>query len=438
VAALRAAAEARIALDTPAERAAALPLLDDALTLSGDRDQRLTLLRISAHVVSGLANVESGTEAHAHWTALLRAANEGLRLAGERDAGWLTTKLEALRGLGRYGEALEDARTMTARLMDANTPDAAAAARWLTRARLAWQAAGESPTDEVRQSLDAASRIAPGDPTIAAARQQLLAILKPGRFPPRLAQLGFVANKRNGAAFIVPPVCQIPAGEFLMGSDKRRYPQAYNSELPQHRLNLAAYSIARFPVTVAEYACFVETGQRQPQQWAQQMQNLEHPVTYISWDDAVAYAAWLAQQTGQPWRLPTEAEWEKAVRWDQRSGVAHLYPWGDAFDQSRANTSESGRGGTNAVGSYPNGASPYGAEEMAGNVWEWTHSLYKAYPYTGNDGREVEISPENRVLRGGSWNGVQQAARAAFRTDFGPDYLNNNIGFRLVLVAAGS
>ncbi len=106
---------------------------------------------------------------------------------------------------------------------------------------------------------------------------------------------------------------------------------------------LAAFSIGRFPVTVAEYACFVEAGQRQPQQWPTQLQKLDHPVTYVSWDDAVAYAAWLAQMTRQPWRLPTEAEWEKAARWDRAPGVARLYPWGDMFDPSRANTRESGK-----------------------------------------------------------------------------------------------
>ena len=262
-------------------------------------------------------------------------------------------------------------------------------------------------------------------------------ILPPDRFPPRLAQLGFVAEKRNGVACIIPPICQVPAGEFLMGSDKRRDNQTGLSEQPQHRVNLAAYAIARFPVTVAEYACFVEgANHRQPQQWANQLQKLDHPVVYVSWDDAVAYAAWLAKLTQQPWRLPTEAEWEKAARWDARAGVARLYPWGDTFDASRANTYEGDKGGTTAVGSYPNGASPHGAEEMAGNVWEWTHSLYKPYPYTESDGREVGDSTGNRTLRGGSWNSNAINARAAYRR-VRPGSLNGGVGGRLAL-AAGS
>ncbi len=301
VSALRAAADARIALG---EKAAALPLLNDALTLTSDRAQRLPLLRIYASVLAEVAHGESGTQATAYWNELLRVANEGLRLTGEGDASWLMTKLEALSGLGHNAEVLEIARTLT-------TLPSATAAHWLTRARLAWKLAGDSPTDEVRQSLDAASRLAPNDAAIVTARQQLLSILKPDRFPTRLAQLGFAAQARNGVKFIVPPVCAVPAGEFVMGSDPRRDKEARPEEQPQHRINLATFSIGRFPVTVAEYACFVETGQRQPQQWPSQMQKLDHPVTYVSWDDAVAYAAWLAQTTGQPWRLPTEAEWEK-------------------------------------------------------------------------------------------------------------------------------
>lgn len=242
------------------------------------------------------------------------------------------------------------------------------------------------------------------------------------RCPPKLAQLGFVAKQHNSVAFIIPPVCQVPAGEFQMGSNKR------DDERPQHRVYLSAYAIARFPVTVAEYACFVEAGQRQWNDWANQ--KLDHPVVYVSWDDAVAYAKWLAQLTGQPWRLPTEAEWEKAARWDVRTGVARLYPWGDTFDASRCITSK--ESGITAVGSYPNGASPYGAEEMVSNIWAWTHSLYKPYPYTASDGREVSNSAEKRVLRGGSWIGYAFDARTAYRGYVGPVGLHY-FGFRLAL-----
>ncbi len=267
----------------------------------------------------------------------------------------------------------------------------------------------------------------------------ILPPLPPEQFPPRLASLGFEARKKDGVAYIVPPLCSVPAGEFLMGSDKRQDPQAYDSELPQHRVNLPAFQLARFPVTVAEYVCFVRAGQKEPSGWQSQLGKLDHPVINVSWHDAVAYAAWLAKTTGQPWRLPTEAEWEKAARWDAARQVSRLYPWGDAFDTARCNTSEGGKGGTTPVGSYPTGASPCGAQEMAGNVWEWTSSLFKLYPYSASDGREGANSTGNRVLRGGSWYFDARLARAAYRARGRPDDFIYFRGIRLVLAAsAGS
>lgn len=425
--ALWAAADARIGLG---ERAEALPLLDDALTLTSDRDQRQVLLLLYASVLDQMASQESEASAQSYWNHLLRCASEGLRLAGEQNPVWLAFKLSALTGLGRTQEALDIARYLTAR------PETNAA-QWLARARLAWKLAGETPTDEVRTSLASASRLFPNDSAVAQAQHDLLVILPPNSFPPRLADLDFTAQKRAGVAFVVPPICPVPAGAFLMGSDPRRDKGAQPDEQPQRSIPVGAFSIARFPVTVAEYACFVEAEHSyQPSNWASQLQKLDHPVVNISWNDAVAYAAWLATTTGQPWRLPTEAEWEKAARWDARAGVARLYPWGDSFDQTRCNTREGGKGGTTAVGSYPTGASPCGAEEMAGNVWERTHSLYKPYPYTGNDGREVEKSTDNRVLRGGSWDFYAGDARASVRFSVRPDDRLNGFGvfgFRLAV-----
>jgi len=177
---------------------------------------------------------------------------------------------------------------------------------------------------------------------------------------------------------------------------------------------------------------------RKPQQWQNQLQKLDHPVVFVSWDDVVAYAAWLTRRTGQTWRLPTEAEWEKAARWDASTGTTRLYPWGDKFEAARCNTVENGQDRTTSVGSYPIGASPYGAEEMAGNVWEWTHSLYKLYPYTGSDGREAGSSKDSRVMRGGSWYSTARNTRAAFRAEVRPGALNHSDGFRLLLAGAGS
>jgi formylglycine-generating enzyme required for sulfatase activity len=156
--------------------------------------------------------------------------------------------------------------------------------------------------------------------------------------------------------------------------------------------------------------------------WRTQLQRLDHPVVAVSWQDANAYIAWLREVTRQPdWRLPSEAQWEKAARWDARATASRNYPWGDSFDKERCNTSQSGIGFTTPVGSYPasderrSGASPSGAEEMAGNVWEWTSSLYKPYKYSESDGRESPESTENRTLRGGSWDYVAWGARGVPR-----------------------
>jgi len=146
----------------------------------------------------------------------------------------------------------------------------------------------------------------------------------------------------------------------------------------------------------------------------------------------VAYAAWLAQQTGQPWRLPSEAEWEKAARGTD----GRVYPWGNQWDTTRANTRDGGPGTTSPVGAYAErgDASPCGAQDMAGNVWEWTSSLYKSYPYSQTDGRESPDSIGNRVLRGGSWSEDTRGVRAACRLgDDRPGYVGGYIGFRVVL-----
>src|SRR5262249_2779754 len=159
--------------------------------------------------------------------------------------------------------------------------------------------------------------------------------------PPRLARLGYQGLAPGGVAALVPPTCAVSAGEFLMGSDPKRDRAAWDDERPQHRVTLPGYEIARYPVTVAEYVRFVRAaGPGSPRNqltWEQQLDGRpDHPVVNVSWRDAVAYAAWLARATGRPWRLPSEAEWEKAARWDGRA--ARIYPWGDAFDGARCNT----------------------------------------------------------------------------------------------------
>lgn len=251
----------------------------------------------------------------------------------------------------------------------------------------------------------------------------------PSYIPQRLWDLGFRGMYfPDGTELIVPPVCDVPAETFLMGSDPSKDTEAFESEQPQRSVTLAAFQIAKFPVTVAEYACFVRAGFGEPTGWEWMLRELDHPVVNVSWHDATAYARWLAERSGQPWRLPCEAEWEKAARGTD----GRIYPWGDIWDQSCANTDDGGTEGTTSVGTYPSGASPYGALDMAGNVFEWTSSLYEPYPYDASDGRERRDSDAHRVRRGGSWYTEDIESRAAYRSRDDPYYPDDFVGFRLI------
>jgi formylglycine-generating enzyme required for sulfatase activity len=256
----------------------------------------------------------------------------------------------------------------------------------------------------------------------------------PTVLPPRLQQLGYQGWQMGDTDIILPPLSLVPGGPFVMGSDEEP------SEAPRHTVALSPYAIMTYPIIVAEYACFVRAGHPLPRDvgritWSMQFARLDHPVVNVSWSDAVAYAAWLSQWTGQFWRLPTEAEWEKAACWDPATRSPRVYPWGNTFDSERCNTRESSISATTPVGMYPNGASPCGAQDLAGNVREWTHSLYAPYPYDPTDGRERHDARGERVQRGGSWFGFASDARAAFRDWHAPDDVSSVVGFRLVLDA---
>jgi formylglycine-generating enzyme required for sulfatase activity len=222
------------------------------------------------------------------------------------------------------------------------------------------------------------------------------------------------------------PMVYVPSGRFLMGSDKGR-----RDEKPPHTVYVDSFYIARYPVTNAQYEEFVVArGHRLPTYWKEGTYPRgkgHHPVVYVSWHDALAYCEWLSEETGEEMRLPTEAEWEKAARGTE----GREYPWGDEFDKSRCNARESDIGGTTPVGRYsPRGDSPYAVADMIGNVWEWTSSLHRPYPYDPTDGREDLEAEGNRVLRGGSWLSDQDLARCAVRLGGHPEGLLDLGGFR--------
>jgi len=230
---------------------------------------------------------------------------------------------------------------------------------------------------------------------------------------------------------------RVPAGEFLMGSDPAKDREADDNEQPQHSVYVPEFTIGKYPVTNVQYAAFVRVMKHElPDHW--EGGNIpagkeNHPVVNVSWHDAVAFCEWLSQEAGRPFRLPTEAEWEKAARGTD----GQIYPWGDEPPTAELCNFDRNIGDTTPVGRYsPRGDSPYGCADVAGNAWEWTRSLYKGYPYDPADGREEldasEFIADLRVWRGGSWGNLQDDTRCAYRLWSDPDLSLDVIGFRCV------
>jgi formylglycine-generating enzyme required for sulfatase activity len=197
-------------------------------------------------------------------------------------------------------------------------------------------------------------------------------------------------------------------GEFLMGSDPARDRRCWGNEQPQHLVFLKGFDITRSPVTNLQYKRFVDaTGHRKPKHWVDDEipKGMEHhPVVEVDWFDAKSFCEWVDG------RLPTEAEWEKAARGTD----GRIYPWGDDRPRKNLCTHNFFTDGTLPVDSHPQGESPYGLQQMAGNVWEWTGTKPGDYPYDPNDGREEQDDSPYRVLRGGAFRTVNRP-RCAFR-----------------------
>jgi formylglycine-generating enzyme required for sulfatase activity len=219
-------------------------------------------------------------------------------------------------------------------------------------------------------------------------------------------------NEKDGSVLI-----HVPAGAFTMGSND------WNSEKPPHRVTLQPYLIGKFPVTAAQFRGFVRaTGHKAAGGWELYAREWgdDCPVVDVSWHDAEAYCRWAGL------RLPTEPEWEYAARGPQ----SRVYPWGDAWDPERAWWSENSSNRAHPVGTKPSGASPFGALDMAGNVYEWTASWYDRYP--GNRDSDNDFGQKYRVLRGGSWYiTYPQNLRGANRGRDYPVDWDSDSGFRV-------
>jgi formylglycine-generating enzyme required for sulfatase activity len=232
---------------------------------------------------------------------------------------------------------------------------------------------------------------------------------------------------------------RVPAGEFLMGSDPEKDEDAMDREQPQHTIDLPEFAIGKYPVTNAQYAAFVQaTDHMTPKHWEDgeiPSGKEDHPVVNVSWEDAMDFCQWLSQETGKGFVLPSEAEWEKAARGTD----GRIYPWGD--EDPTADLCNVGKtfGDTTPVGNYsPKGDSPYGCADMAGNVWEWTRSLYGDYPYDPGDGREdLDAGGDvRRVVRGGAFNSTVNGVRCAYRYRSSPYPCHFSYGFRVVVSRA--
>lgn len=223
---------------------------------------------------------------------------------------------------------------------------------------------------------------------------------------------GMAINKKDNKELVY-----VPEGEFLMGSEDIEVAR------PQTLVFLNAYWIYKTPVTNYDLFQLIKQQHYKPKYWNYDENKFNHPAVNITWQDARVYANWAGGE------LPSEAQWEKAAR-----GIdGRKYPWGNDIDIEKCNIKLSNIKGTTTVDKYPDSASPFGVIDMIGNVWEWTDSLYKPYPYIYNDGREDIHERGPRILRGGSFYSDENCAVCAFR--YWPDTFNkgDDFGFRLVI-----
>ncbi len=227
----------------------------------------------------------------------------------------------------------------------------------------------------------------------------------------------------------------VPSGRFEMGSI---ISPAHENEQPVTPVTLSCFHMSRFPVTNAQYEKFDPSHRNKRAPWADD----KHPVVYVSWKEADDFCRWLRGKEGKIYRLPLETEWEYAARGED----GRLYPWGDKlsapnlanFADSRSNfvwrdpSIDDGYPESSPVGMFPRGSSPFGIEELSGNVFEWCLDCYEPYK-----GRELVNPPAgkfgaNRVFRGGSWKSRAASLRATARGSNAPTSFANDVGFRIV------
>ena len=226
----------------------------------------------------------------------------------------------------------------------------------------------------------------------------------------------------------VPDIVVIPAGCFWMGSES-----GHENEMPRHRVWLDHFGLGRFPVTNREYRIFVEAGQASPPPfWDDAIfSDPVQPVVGVSWDEATMYCKWLSQQMGKEFRLPTEAEWERAARGGLESA---LYPWGDEPPWERPYAGyDQKTGGPERVG--VNTPNDFGLYDMSEGVHEWCRDYYDSlyYRYAPERNPRGPSSGQRRVSRGGSWRHQIKFSRCAARSSLPANFKYADYGFRVAL-----
>ncbi|MEM9384281.1 MAG: SUMF1/EgtB/PvdO family nonheme iron enzyme [Pseudomonadota bacterium] len=297
------------------------------------------------------------------------------------------------------------------------------------------QRAGQDRRTDDQSPVVSAQTVNPG-PSKGAPLDPLIAELdRRSTSPQRRLDIGDLlarnGDTRRGVCLdgdAIPDIawCEVPSGAFRYGDTG-------------DQIELPTYSLSRYPVTNAQYEAFIEAGgYEQRDKWWQGLNQMipesggwsqsNRPRESVSWYEAVAYCRWLSAQLGYEVRLPTEQEWEKGARGKH----GRRYPWGDEYQVGIANLDETKQEDgpnyleqTTAVGIYPQGASPYGIEDMSGNVREWCADKYETPHDTGPSGDEP------RVLRGGSWFVYPCLACAWYRFWYLPNLRNRGWGFRL-------
>lgn len=258
----------------------------------------------------------------------------------------------------------------------------------------------------------------------------------------------YILKKENGNLVqIEPQMVPIPAGYFLMGSNRTEIELSiksipgwelnwFENEMPQRRIYLNSFCISKYEITNAQYKLFLDDkpGYEKPEYWYDKNFNgLDQPVVGVTWYDAIAYCNWLSDRTKKRYRLPTEAEWEKAARGTD----GRMFPWGNTIpDTNKANFMEQHHGPV-SISEKAGGISVFGLMHMAGNVSEWCSNWYDENYYNnfGNtDNPGESLSGTRKVVRGGSWKDNAFFLRCAARISYPPDTKKESLGFRVVRI----